>query len=97
MALLATCFQADFLLGLFFDPEDGGDMFLRNVGLTFNGLHGVMNNHSCENLKSYKTSWKLGPTQPPSQWAQGAVSPGVKRQGRDADHSPPTSAEVKNM
>jgi hypothetical protein len=23
---------AGFLLGLFFDPEDGGDMFLRNVG-----------------------------------------------------------------
>jgi hypothetical protein len=21
-----------FLLGLFFDPEDGGDMFLQNVG-----------------------------------------------------------------
>jgi hypothetical protein len=31
-ALLATCFHAGFLLGLFFDPEDGGDMFLRNVG-----------------------------------------------------------------
>jgi hypothetical protein len=30
--LLATCFHAGFLLGLFFDPEDGGDMFLRNVG-----------------------------------------------------------------
>jgi hypothetical protein len=30
------------MLGLFFDPEDGGDMFLRNVGLTFNGLHGVI-------------------------------------------------------
>jgi hypothetical protein len=23
---------ADFLLGLFYDPEDGGDMFLRNAG-----------------------------------------------------------------
>jgi hypothetical protein len=23
----ATCFNAGFLLGLFFDPEDGGDMF----------------------------------------------------------------------
>jgi hypothetical protein len=27
----ATCFHAGFLLGLFFDPEDGGNMFLRNV------------------------------------------------------------------
>jgi hypothetical protein len=26
--LLATCFHAGFLLGLFFNPEDGGDMFL---------------------------------------------------------------------
>jgi hypothetical protein len=31
-ALLATCFHAGFLLGLFFDPEAGSDMFLRNVG-----------------------------------------------------------------
>jgi hypothetical protein len=30
--LLATCFHAGLLLGLFFNPEDGGDMFLRNVG-----------------------------------------------------------------
>jgi hypothetical protein len=30
--LLASCFHTGFLLGLFFDPEDGGDMFLRNVG-----------------------------------------------------------------
>jgi hypothetical protein len=27
-ALLSTCFHAGFLLGLFFDPEDGGDMVL---------------------------------------------------------------------
>jgi hypothetical protein len=29
-----------FLLDLFFDPEDGGGMFLR-FRLPFNGLHGV--------------------------------------------------------
>jgi hypothetical protein len=38
-----------------------------------------------------------GPTQPPIQWVPGALSPGAKRQGREADHSPPTSAEVKKM
>jgi hypothetical protein len=26
----------------------------------------------------------------------GALSPGVKRPGREADHSPPSSADVKN-
>jgi hypothetical protein len=31
-ALLAICVHAGFLLGISFDPEDGGDMFLRNVG-----------------------------------------------------------------
>jgi hypothetical protein len=38
----------------------------------------------------------LGPTQPPNQWVPGAFSLGVKRSGREADHSPPSSAEVKN-
>jgi hypothetical protein len=37
----------------------------------------------------------LWPTQPPIQWVPGALSLGVKRQGREADHSPPSSAEVK--
>jgi hypothetical protein len=31
------------------------------------------------------------------QWVSGALSPGVKRLGREADHSPPGSAEVKKM
>jgi hypothetical protein len=37
----------------------------------------------------------LGPTQPPIQWVPGALSLRVKRLGRKADHSPPSSAEVK--
>jgi hypothetical protein len=39
----------------------------------------------------------LGPTQSPIQWVPGSLSPGVKRSGRGADHSPPTSAEVKKI
>jgi hypothetical protein len=37
----------------------------------------------------------LGPTQPPIQWVPGALSLGVKRPVREADHSHPSSAEVK--
>jgi len=36
----------------------------------------------------------LGPTQPPIHWAPGALSLGVKRPRREADHSPPSRAEV---
>jgi hypothetical protein len=38
----------------------------------------------------------MGPTQPPIQWVPGALSPRVKRPGRETDHSAPSSAEVKN-
>jgi hypothetical protein len=38
----------------------------------------------------------LGPTQPPIQWVPGAISLEVKRPGREADRSPPSSAKVKN-
>jgi hypothetical protein len=38
----------------------------------------------------------LEPTQPPMQWVLGALSLGVKQLGHDADHSPPSSAKVKN-
>jgi hypothetical protein len=37
----------------------------------------------------------LGPTQLPIHWVPGALSPGVKRPGREADQSPLSSAEVK--
>jgi hypothetical protein len=37
----------------------------------------------------------LGPTQPPIQRVSGTVSLGIKRPGREADHSPPSTAEVK--
>jgi hypothetical protein len=37
----------------------------------------------------------LGPTEPPIKWVPGALSLGVKRHGREADHSPTSSAEVK--
>jgi hypothetical protein len=37
----------------------------------------------------------LRPTQPPVQWVPGALSLGVKQLGCEADHSPPSSAEVK--
>jgi hypothetical protein len=38
----------------------------------------------------------LGPTQPPIQWVSGVLSLGVKGPGRESDHSPLSSAEVKN-
>jgi hypothetical protein len=37
----------------------------------------------------------LGPTQPPIQWIPGALSLGVKWSGCEIDHSPPSSAKVK--
>jgi hypothetical protein len=36
------------------------------------------------------------PIQRRIQWVPGALSPGIKQQGHEADHSPPSSAEVKN-
>jgi hypothetical protein len=37
----------------------------------------------------------LGPTQPPTERVPGILSVGVKRPGREADHSPTSSADVK--
>jgi hypothetical protein len=38
----------------------------------------------------------LGPIQPPTQWVPGSFPDGKARPRRDADHSPPSSAEVMN-
>jgi hypothetical protein len=38
----------------------------------------------------------LGPTQPPIQWVTGALSLGVKRPGREADHLPSSCVKVNN-
>jgi hypothetical protein len=44
-------------------------------------------------ITAFRTA--LGPIQPPIQWVSGFLSLGVKPPGREADHSPPSSAEVK--
>jgi hypothetical protein len=66
--------------------EDGICGLLRNVG-------------ACQTkcVTAQETViWVLGPTQPPIQCVPGAIPPGVKRSGHEADLSPPTSVEVKN-
>jgi hypothetical protein len=56
---------------------------------------------SRSSIKNFPLSMSFRPvlvtTQPPIQSIPWAVSPGVKRSGREADHSPPVSAEVKKM
>jgi hypothetical protein len=47
-------------------------------------------------LYSTASRLALGPTQPHSQLVPGACSQGVKQLGHEADHSPPSSTEVKN-
>jgi hypothetical protein len=77
--------------------------FLRSrdssVGIaTGYGLDGWVSIPSRGNIFPFSTVSRqdLGPTQPPIQWVAMDIFPGVKRPGREADHSPPRSAEVKN-
>jgi hypothetical protein len=58
-------------------------------------LFGAVSNKNFHFSKSSRPA--LGFTQPPIQQVPGALSPGVKRLGREADHSLSTSAEVKKM
>jgi hypothetical protein len=62
------------------------------------GLDGRVSNLGRGKIYLFSTSSRsaLGPTQPPIQWVPGAISPGVKRPGREADHSFTSGAEIKN-
>jgi hypothetical protein len=51
-----------------------------------------MNN---EDERTWKEAVVACLMQPPIQWVPGALSLGVKGPRREADHSPPSSAEVK--
>jgi hypothetical protein len=55
-------------------------------------LHRVLGLHSRRGMGIFlfttASRTALGPTQPPIQWVPGALSLGVKRPGREADHSP---------
>jgi hypothetical protein len=54
-ALVATCFDADFLLGLFFDPENGTSDDFQGTTRHYAPEDRTLHNHRCENLKSYKS------------------------------------------
>jgi hypothetical protein len=58
---------------------------------------GVSSPVMVKNFLYSTSSPTLGTNQPPNKWITGALSTGAKRQGREADHSPPISAEVKKM
>jgi hypothetical protein len=49
------------------------------------------------NLFSTASRPDLGSAQPPIHWVQGTLTVGLKRSGSEADHSPPSSTEVRNV
>jgi hypothetical protein len=53
----------------------------------FRPYKAIFRQHLCTDINSLHTI----------QWVPEAVSPGVKRPGYEADHSPLASAEVKKM
>jgi hypothetical protein len=63
--------------------DQRGREFESREGKRFSLLHIVQTGSGV-----HPTSYKMG---------TGGSFPGIKRQGRETDHSPPTSAEVKKM
>jgi hypothetical protein len=86
-------------LAFFFGPEYGGGWYpsSRQHEVTFQRDLQSCTIYILQLIVLLPFIAALGPTQPPIQsvWG-GALSPEVKRPGREADNSLPTSAEVKN-
>jgi hypothetical protein len=80
--------------------ELGQEIFLLHSVQILAGQPGFHSRHGQEILHCFTASrMSLGPTQPPIQWiprTPRTILPAVKRQGRAANHSPPSSAEVQN-
>jgi hypothetical protein len=68
-------------IALGYGLDDRGSRFRFSAGARNFSLHRVQNGS--------------GVHQPPIQWVPGALSLGVKRPLHEADHSPPSSSEVK--
>ena len=43
------------------------------------------------------TDWLWSPPNPPIEWVSGALCMGIKWLGHEADYSPPSTADVKNV
>ena len=69
-----------------------------NLGFSVSIISSIKCRHKMSvYIFSPKTSrLALGPTHPPLHWVPGALYPEVKWPGREVDHSPPSSAEVRN-
>jgi hypothetical protein len=65
---------------------------------TGHGLNGWGSNPGWRKIFLFSTTFRpaLGPTQTSIQWVPIASYPAVKRQRREADHSPPSSVEIGN-
>jgi hypothetical protein len=81
---------------LFFQ-QDGHDVFSHITPADFK-LNSLIYLRLDDRGSKFTTASRpaLGPTQPHIQWVKEALSLRVKRSGREADHSPPSSVEVKN-
>jgi hypothetical protein len=95
--LCVFAFLPSFLL-VYFHPYSACDSSV-GIALATGWTIGVLGSDSRPGLGNFlfttASRAALEPTQTPIQWVPGALSLGIKRQGREADRSPPPCAEVK--